>query len=86
MKEEPNEVWDQSEYNDLLEKLQEAQSDLNSLHTDQDYKEIASELIALTCIKEAIVELQKQENGFISQKLLEKSDQLQSVVPDPLIQ
>ena len=81
VKEEPNEVWDQSEYNDLLEKLQDAQSDLNSLDTDQDYKEIASELIALTCIKEAIDELQKQENGFISQKLLEKSDQLQSVVP-----
>ena len=81
MKEEPNEVCDQSEYNDLLEKLQDVQSDLNSLDTDQDYKEIASELIALTCIKEAIDELQKQENGFISQKLLEKSDQLQSVVP-----
>ena len=81
VKEEPNVVWNQSEYNKLLEELQDVQSDLNSLDSDKDYKEIASELIALTCIKEAIDELQKQENEFISQKLLEKSEQLQFVVP-----
>ena len=74
-------IWNQSEYNKLLEELQDVQSDLNSLDSDKDYKEIASELIALTCIKEAIDELQKQENEFISQKLLEKSEQLQFVVP-----